>query len=215
MGRSIGRASDSRPKDPRFECRQEHKKNVTSFPSQKCCADSLSVCPMPVRIRMHKNDHVRTYVKDPVVHVRVRWIPKTRKDLACTCIYRTGHSCYCGCCSLSQVRRPEFPERDNKVYYYILKNPHITHSQESCSVPWQVPVQTGNAYRKDHRDQHALDPPGAQVAAGLSEGPGLRDPRHRQVAPRLLPLGPHANAPGVRSLLRLLQRGAGLLHAQK
>ena len=31
----------------------------------KCCADSLSVCP--------------TTVKDPVVHVRVRWIMETRK----------------------------------------------------------------------------------------------------------------------------------------
>ena len=30
------------------------------FLSQKCCADSLSVCPTPVCIRTHKNDHVRT-----------------------------------------------------------------------------------------------------------------------------------------------------------
>ena len=30
------------------------------FSSQKCCADSLSVCPIPVCIRKHKNDHVRT-----------------------------------------------------------------------------------------------------------------------------------------------------------
>ena len=30
------------------------------FPSQKCCADSLLVCPTPVCIRIHENDHVRT-----------------------------------------------------------------------------------------------------------------------------------------------------------
>ena len=30
------------------------------FPSQKCCADSLSVCPTPVCIRKHTIDHVRT-----------------------------------------------------------------------------------------------------------------------------------------------------------
>ena len=28
-------------------------------PSQKCCAESLSVCPTPGCIRTHKNDHVR------------------------------------------------------------------------------------------------------------------------------------------------------------
>ena len=62
-GGSIGRASDSISKDPTFEPPQEHKKNnVEFFPSQKCCADSLSVCPTPVcvgDIRTHKNDHVR------------------------------------------------------------------------------------------------------------------------------------------------------------
>ena len=30
------------------------------FPSQKCCADSLLVCPTPVYMCTHKNDHVRT-----------------------------------------------------------------------------------------------------------------------------------------------------------
>ena len=41
-----------------FESHQEHKKIV--FPSQKGCADSLSVCPTPVCIRTHTKDHVRT-----------------------------------------------------------------------------------------------------------------------------------------------------------
>ena len=36
------------------------EKSVKICPSQKCCADSLSVCPAPVCIRTHKNDHVRT-----------------------------------------------------------------------------------------------------------------------------------------------------------
>ena len=49
------------------------------FPSQKGCADSLSVCPTSVRIRMHTKDHVRTLYKEPVVHIRVRWIMETRK----------------------------------------------------------------------------------------------------------------------------------------
>ena len=35
-------------------------KNVWVFPSHKCCADSLSVCPIPVCIRTHKNKYVRT-----------------------------------------------------------------------------------------------------------------------------------------------------------
>ena len=39
---------------------QEHKKNVWIFPSQKCCAGSLSMCPTPVCKRTHNNDHVRT-----------------------------------------------------------------------------------------------------------------------------------------------------------
>ena len=76
-GGSVGRASDSRFGDPpRFEFRQEHKKkNCEScfFPSQKCCVDSLSVCPATPRvyiiIRSHKNDH-STHVKDPVVLCR-------------------------------------------------------------------------------------------------------------------------------------------------
>ena len=34
----------------------------------------------------HKNDHVvcTLYAKDPVVHIRVRWIMEARKDPACT-----------------------------------------------------------------------------------------------------------------------------------
>ena len=55
--------------DRRFEpCQEQSPKNLDSFsPSQKSCADSLSLWPTPVCMRMRKNDHVR-HVKDPVVH---------------------------------------------------------------------------------------------------------------------------------------------------
>ena len=36
------------------------RKTVRVFPGQKCCADSLSVCPTPVCVHTHTNDHVRT-----------------------------------------------------------------------------------------------------------------------------------------------------------
>ena len=41
-----------------FESGQEHKKNF--FPSHKGCADSLSVCPTPVCIRLNTKDYART-----------------------------------------------------------------------------------------------------------------------------------------------------------
>ena len=48
-GGSIGIASDSRFKDWRFEPRPHREKKIVKvFPSQKCCADSLSVCPTPM-----------------------------------------------------------------------------------------------------------------------------------------------------------------------
>ena len=40
----------------------------------------MPVCPTPVCIRTHKNGHARTHVKDPVAHVRVRWITETPTD---------------------------------------------------------------------------------------------------------------------------------------
>ena len=53
-GDSVGRASDKRSKNWRFEPqpRQKHKKQFWQvFPSQKSCSDS-SVCPTPVCIRI-------------------------------------------------------------------------------------------------------------------------------------------------------------------
>ena len=49
------RALDWRSKGQEFESRQLHKRNKV-FPSQKGYADSLSVCPTPVCIRMHTKD---------------------------------------------------------------------------------------------------------------------------------------------------------------
>ena len=62
QGGSVGRASTRDPKtrgsNPVRGTRTHCEK---SFPEPKCCADSLSVCPTPVCIRTHKNDHVRMF----------------------------------------------------------------------------------------------------------------------------------------------------------
>ena len=55
----------------------------------------------------HTNDQVRTLKVH--VHVIVRWITETRKDLAFTC--RTGQRCSCSCCSLTRVRRPKISRK--------------------------------------------------------------------------------------------------------
>ena len=67
-----------RSKGRGFDSRQEHKKNLRVFLSQKG-ADSLSVCPTPVCIYMHAYERPCTHVKDHVVHVRIQWIMETRK----------------------------------------------------------------------------------------------------------------------------------------
>ena len=49
-------------KGPRFWSRLEHKEHFGEFfPSHKCCADSLSVCPTPV-----SSVHARTRTKDEI-----------------------------------------------------------------------------------------------------------------------------------------------------
>ena len=71
---TLSRASTRDPKNRGLNTRPELTKNVF-FASQKCCADSLSVCQSPVCIRTHENEHVRllrpyaqhTPLKDPVV----------------------------------------------------------------------------------------------------------------------------------------------------
>ena len=61
-GGSVGRASAS-IKIQRTKVRiasGAQEQFVIVYPSQKWCADLLSVCPTPACIRTHKNDHVRT-----------------------------------------------------------------------------------------------------------------------------------------------------------
>ena len=84
-GGSVVRALDLRSKDLRFEPRQEHKHNLWVFPSQKCCADSLSVCPTPPHVSVRITTYARAHVKDLVVNVRVSMIAETwEKNPACT-----------------------------------------------------------------------------------------------------------------------------------
>ena len=52
--------------------------------SKKCCADSLSVCPTPGGMYTHACEWSHMHVKDPVLHVRVRWITETLKVQTCT-----------------------------------------------------------------------------------------------------------------------------------
>ena len=78
-GGSFGRASDLIFDNLRFEPHQEHKKNWRIVPSQKCCADLLSVYPT-LLICTQKNDHIRTLkimydvVNVRLVRLRVWWI---------------------------------------------------------------------------------------------------------------------------------------------
>ena len=75
----LDRAVDWRSKGRGFESRQEHKNNFEFLRIKKVCADSLSVCPTPVCIYTRAYERPCTRVKDPVVHVRVRWIMETPK----------------------------------------------------------------------------------------------------------------------------------------
>ena len=61
-----------------FESRQEHKKNFDFFSeSKRLCCFTVGV-PNP-RVYTHVYERPCTHVKDPVVHVRVRWVMETRK----------------------------------------------------------------------------------------------------------------------------------------
>ena len=75
------------------------------FPCQKCCADSLSVCPTPVCIRTHTNDHVRTLQMSELGGLR-----KHGKDPALSALVGLGSAALA-----AAIRRPSVPERDNKV----------------------------------------------------------------------------------------------------
>ena len=125
-GGSVGRASDSRSTDRSLQESSSvsgaHEQIVRVFSSKKCCAcaDSLSVSVPNPRVYTHAYERSRTHVKDPVVHVKVRWIMETRKSPACTLMS------YCWvarlCCiwlSLGKATRISHGRNfhwDNKVY---------------------------------------------------------------------------------------------------
>ena len=64
--------------DQRFESVRSTRTICESFSESKSCADSLTMCTTP-RVYTHAHEWSRTCVKDPVVHVRDRWITETRK----------------------------------------------------------------------------------------------------------------------------------------
>ena len=70
---SIGRPLDLRSKGLKVRIPSGAQEKCVCFQGQNCCTDSLSVCPTPVCICMHKNDH-ESALKDHVVHIWVWWI---------------------------------------------------------------------------------------------------------------------------------------------
>ena len=72
-GDGVAQVVDHRTRDPKIRGSNPSRSTRKSFPESKCCADSLSVCPTPVCLRTHKNDHVRT-LKIPQSMSRVWWI---------------------------------------------------------------------------------------------------------------------------------------------
>ena len=109
-GGSVGRASDSRSKDWRFEprLRQEQKQKIVSFSRVKNVVLTRCRCAQK---------WLRTHVKDPAVHV-IQKHEKIQHALA-------GLVCWLAlllrCCSLTHVSWPEFP--DNKVFFYKTVTP--------------------------------------------------------------------------------------------
>ena len=76
---------------------------MSFFLSQKCCADSLPVCPTPVCLRTHNYNH-STHVEDPV-----RSGPfQSLVDYGDT--KTTQHALGLGLAALAKPNFPEFPE---------------------------------------------------------------------------------------------------------
>ena len=74
-GDGVAQLVERRPQDPMDSITRgsnpvRSTRKICEFFSQKCCADSLSVCPI--------NYHIM-HIKDPVVDVSVGWITETRK----------------------------------------------------------------------------------------------------------------------------------------
>ena len=118
-----------------------HEKHHEFFPVKtvvlircRCTCPTTCVC---TQYALHKNGHV-AHFKDHVVHVRVRWITETRRYQA-HALVGLGNAAFCGCCSLTQVRRPKFPKRDKNVCIFFfniffLKSPMKQWSENKSSV---------------------------------------------------------------------------------
>ena len=78
--------SMTRGSNPIRSTTKTQTKKTQFFPSQKCCADSLSVCPTQCVYATHKNDHVRTLKKDSREEGALKY-PQQRK----TCSIRVWH----------------------------------------------------------------------------------------------------------------------------
>ena len=120
--------------------RSTRKKNWKFF-RVKNVVLTRSWCAQP-RAYTHAYEWLRTHVKDPVGHVRVRWITKTRKDPAWL-----GSAALVTAVLLTQVRRPEFPERDNKVYTIFKKKSNSHYSRRH----WLSDIYTSTAWRRTDR----------------------------------------------------------------
>ena len=82
----VGRASDNSMTSVTLvwtPLAQAQEQNVSFSESKMLCwlTPSLSVCPTPVCIGTHKNDHLpHVKLKDAVINDRVWWFTETQKD---------------------------------------------------------------------------------------------------------------------------------------
>ena len=77
MGDGVAQLVMHRTRDPKTRGSNpvsSTRKICERFFESKSYPDSLSVCPTPVCILTHKNDHVYTHDKDPVLHVIVQLV---------------------------------------------------------------------------------------------------------------------------------------------
>ena len=86
------------------------------FSQSLLSVQTLWQCPYtPVCIRMHKH---LTHLKDPMVHVKVRWTVETLKHEACT----EGWVAQICCSRLYPWKQPEFPMREIPMGRYSCKS---------------------------------------------------------------------------------------------
>ena len=122
-GTSVGRASDLRSKDRRFEpcvCVRSTRKICESFSQSKALCWFAVGVPNP-HVYTHAYSWSRcTHVKDPVVRVRVWWIMETRKDPACALISSVwvARLC-CSWLSLRKVTQISNGRISQSLFYFL------------------------------------------------------------------------------------------------